>query len=357
MSLCSGYVLSAVLFSAAELKLFDHLGGPLSEAPVRAGLPLAELARTTLTRPEALSRLLVMLGNLGLVQRGRDGLYHNTSLSERRLRTDRPGSLHPVLLHHQHLGYPLLEGVTEALRTGRAQTHRLRFLSDADRAAQTRTPRDCYSLLLAYPNEYRIFLQMMDATSAGVGELISKQVGFADISTLVDVGGGGGQIHRELLQQNPRLTVLMLDLEPACRYAAEQAARAGLSSRVRFVHGSMFDAGAPPPIEGADAVLLAGVLADWELQEQRAIVLSAKRMLRPGGCLLVSETLLNAERTGPMLPALLSIFMLLATRGDNLTAPETTTLLKECGFVDLEIHDNAACGMRDLIVARTPRSN
>jgi 2-polyprenyl-3-methyl-5-hydroxy-6-metoxy-1,4-benzoquinol methylase len=249
-----------------------------------------------------------------------------------------------------------LEGLTEALRTGQAQTHRLRFLSDADRAAQVHTPRDCYSLLLAYPDEYRLFLQMMDATSAGVGALISEQAGLAGVSTLVDVGGGGGQIHRELLQQNPQLSVLMLDLAPACLYAAEQAARTGLSSRVRFVHASMFDEDTPPPLQGADAVLLAGVLADWDLDEQRAIVRNCKRLLRPGGALLISETLFNAERQGPFLPALLSIFMLLATRGDNLTAKEATTLLQECGFVDVAVHDNSARGMRDLIVARTPHS-
>ena len=104
-----------------------------------------------------------------------------------------------------------------------------------------------------------------------------------------------------------------------------------------------FPAGTRDP---ADAVLLSAILADWGPEERARILANAAVLLRPGGLLLVSETLLDEDRTGPLLPALLSLVMLAAMPGDSFTFSELRTVLEEAGFSVLAHHSHREAGRR-----------
>jgi hypothetical protein len=108
-----------------------------------------------------------------------------------------------------------------------------------------------------------------------------------------------------------------------------------------------------PPLPPADAVLLSGVLGDFDAAGRRRLLAVARGLVKPRGTIIVSETLLDDDRRGPLLPALLALNMLLATRGgDNFTGGEIVAMLTEAGFVDANVHRNGDKGVRDLVVAR-----
>ena len=90
-------------------------------------------------------------------------------------------------------------------------------------------------------------------------------------------------------------------------------------------------------------------MADWAADERAIILRHAYSVLRPGGLLLISETLLDDDRRGPMKPAMLSLFMLIGMRGDQLSGPELLAELDAAGFTSPTIHRG---GQRDLVVAR-----
>jgi hypothetical protein len=99
----------------------------------------------------------------------------------------------------------------------------------------------------------------------------------------------------------------------------------------------------------AGAVLLSGVLADFPRSERRMILANARGVLSATGLILISETLLDDDGSGPPRAALISLVLLAAMRGDQLCARELREDLAESGFDDVAVHRIAP---RDLVVAR-----
>jgi 3-hydroxy-5-methyl-1-naphthoate 3-O-methyltransferase len=336
--LSCGFVLSSIFFTALELDLFEQLErGPGSSD---------QLAARMGTPQPSLERLLIALLALGLIKRDEAGVYSNSPLTLA-LTSRGPAGLAPALLEQKRHFYDLFSHLTEAVKSARPQIRYWPFLKKDE------PTEDCYSVLARYPEEYALFLQAMDHGSLGVGKRIAEQVDFSAIHRLIDLGGGGGQVVRELAEAVPHLSLVLFDLEEACRFARERIQASGLTGRVQCVPGSLLDdlRGA---LEPADAVLLSGVISDFDAEGRRRILENARALLRPGGRLLVSETLFNAERSGPLMPALLSLYMLVGTRGNNFSPAEIRLALEEAGFDTIELFSNQERGLRDLIVARRP---
>ncbi|XXF76122.1 methyltransferase [Myxococcaceae bacterium GXIMD 01537] len=333
-------LMAAVMDVALDLGVFEHLAaGPLDVGALaaRAGVS-AEGAR----------RLLTALVALGLVEQLEEGRFGNSPLAGAALTRDSADSIVPLLMHQRRHVNSLFAHLGEAVRSGRPQLGRWPF-ADPARAAE-----DPYAELARHPEEYALLMQAMDVSSRGVGQVLAGQVDFTDIHRLVDLGGGGGQMAIDLARAVPHLSIELIDTPPAHAYASERVRREGLDARIRCRSADVREdlRGA---VEPADAVLLSGVIGDFVPRERARILRQAASLLRPGGLLLISETLFHAERRGPLLPSLLSLFMLLSTGGDNFTPGEMEDLLRGAGLVEVRLFFNGERGVRDLAVGRRPR--
>ena len=96
--------------------------------------------------------------------------------------------------------------------------------------------------------------------------------------------------------------------------------------RVRPHAADLFD----PWGVGADVVLLARVLHDWNDDRAVAILRRAREALRPGGRLFVLEMLRSGDGVGG---ALCDLHLLVATGGRERSRDEMGALLDEAGFV------------------------
>jgi predicted O-methyltransferase YrrM len=334
------HVLSSAVFTAVELGVFEAL-----ESGARLGELVAQLAASE----RGLESLLVLLRSLGLVKREPDGTYRNESIASDMLTTGGSASLRSFILHQQRHVFPLLRHLSDAVRSGEPQTSSWTFGADTPDKANS------YTALLHDHAERTVFLEAMNIAAAGVGQAIARAVDFGKIRTLADFGGGGGQIAVELAQVIPLLEVTIVDRPEACRYAEDVISANGLADRVRTV-ASDFLRPLPADVGTFDAVLLGGVLADWDAQQRTAILRNAWQSLEPDGLLLVSETLLDDDKAGPMLPAMLSLMMLVAMRGQNFTGPEVVAMLHEAGFTDISVTNNRHLRVRDLVVGKKPRA-
>jgi len=75
-------------------------------------------------------------------------------------------------------------------------------------------------------------------------------------------------------------------------------------------------------------------------------------VLKPGGVLLITETLLDDDGLGPLRAGVISVYVLLLTKGgDNYPASFWREELSESGFEVGRVYRNADKGMRDIIVA------
>jgi hypothetical protein len=143
----------------------------------------------------------------------------------------------------------------------------------------------------------------------------------------------------------------MIDVPLACAMAEREAASAGLAERFRATAADLTRP-LPAGIEPADVVLLSGMLADWSEERRSQLLANAAALLRPTGVLLVSETLLDEDRTGPPVSTVLSLVMLVALEGDSFTLSELRAILEAAGWVGIDHRPPRAPGGRDLIVAR-----
>ncbi|WP_437910994.1 aminotransferase class V-fold PLP-dependent enzyme [Sorangium sp. So ce327] len=328
-----GYALSASLFTAVELGVFDATaGGPAIAAALAARLDAA---------PAPLERLLELLAALGLLDRTEDG-YRATELARAALTVDGPASLVPVLSHQWKHFYALFAHLPASIRAGRPQASLWAFARGED---------DGYRAMANSAPELERFLAAMDRSSAGTGTELAARVDLTSSRRLVDLGGGGGAVALELAAALPELAITLVDLELACAYAERRIRGAGASERVRCIPGDARDAAWAREVGGADVVLLSAVLADWSADERALILSNVHAALDPGGRVVISETLLSDDVPGPVVPAMLSLCLLLASNGASLRPSELHALVAAAGFTDIELLPPGSNG-RSLLVAR-----
>ncbi|NUP06105.1 MAG: methyltransferase domain-containing protein [Polyangiaceae bacterium] len=326
-ALVSGYVPSMILFASIELGLFDHLDAPRSieDLSTRAGCTRDGMAR--------LCRALVCMGLL----RYEGDRIAPVEGARRLLASSSESSLAPIARHHQRQVAPVLNRLASAVRTGLPQHEAWPFASRP-------TASHPYGELERHADEYATFLEAMDRSSRGVGEAIAAFVSLE--GRLVDLGCGGGEVARGLLRASPRVTVESFDLAPACLFARRKSAALGFGGRHVVDVGDILRG---VPARDADAVLLSAILADFPPSERALILKNARACLKPGGLLLVSETLLDDDERGPAEAAILSVVLLTAMRGDQLSFPTLRREIEAAGFAEIVVHRGAP---RDLVVAR-----
>jgi hypothetical protein len=77
------------------------------------------------------------------------------------------------------------------------------------------------------------------------------------------------------------------------------------------------------------------ILHDWNEEHDAAILAKCYQALPSGGLIVISELLVDDEKTGPPPAALMSMNMLIETEGRNYTPSEYSAWLEDAGFKDV----------------------
>jgi len=331
-----GYTQSAILCTAVELGLFDELArvGSASAISVAEALHLS---------PVGVERLLDALAAIGVIDKNEDGHFALTAAAKETLTRDGEGSLVSTLMHHARHVAPLFSRLPDAVRTGAPQV--------ASGWPFSRGHANAYAALAAAPAELEISVAAQDQASVGEGEAIAAVAALGEVETLVDFGGGGGQVSIELARAFPKLRILLVDQPEVVAIAERNIAAAGLADRIFCIPGDIRSGVVLP--DSIDCVLLSAVLSSFAPADQRRVLAAVRDMSDPGTRLLVSERLLDDHRAGPPAAALSSLEMLLVFGGGGLTREDLDELLRATGFGIEAVHALAARGgRRDLVVAR-----
>jgi len=291
---------SKVLFTAVRLGIFDRL----EAAPQTA----AQLARDLQLNLGALNRLLDACRPLELLTRDGD-LYCNTPAASRALVTASPDSLVGYILHSDRSLYPLWGKLEDAVREG------------SNRWAQVFGDRaSLFDHYFRDPVAMRSFLTGMH----GAGQLTSDRVVRAfDLSKfkhLVDLGGATGHLAIAACRAYPTLRATVLDLPSVEPYAREFISQSGVAD---------FFADDLPP---SDLYSLGRILHDWD--DARIASLLPKIQ----SSLLITEVLVDEDRSGPLYALLQDLNMLVCTDGKERTASEYEQLLTAAGFANFQFH-------------------
>jgi SAM-dependent methyltransferase len=337
-SIVNGYMLSAVLFSAVRLRIFDTIKiGYCSSL---------ELSKHLNLNVNAVERLLNALAHLRFLDRRDDDKYFLTRISAERLVANSSRSLVAAIMHHCNHAYLPFHFLDRSIATGKPYAGANDSRSNMD--------KDLYDNLSIDLEEYSIFLSAMNTFSKGVGDRIAKLIDFTNVEMLYDVGGGGGQVALELLRNFKDLKIVLFDRKESINFVSRDA-DFSLLQRLDLVEANILKGISSDVASSADIVLLSAVLGDWDFAHRSHILKSAWNLVKPGGRLVISETILDDDKSGSGGACLLSLYVLVLTQGgDNLTSEEWISFLKSNSIDDIEIIHDAKNGFRDLIVCRKP---
>jgi hypothetical protein len=329
MQIATGFWAFKTLAAAHELDLFTRLAGGVETSA-------QELASELGIEHRPAEMLLTGCASLGLLERGDQG-YRNTELSEQFLVRGTRYAFGGLVTMFDRRLYPGWGKLTDAIRTNRPTTW------DPERERSMFERED--------PAVLETFWEAMHSLSAFTARTLGDAIELDAATRLLDVGGGSGAFAIELCRRYPSLRATVFDLPHVIGIAADKIADADLRDRVA-VQGGDFFADALPP--GHDVHVYSMIMHDWNEQHDRLLLRKSFDALPSGGTIVISELLVDDDKSGPAPAALMSLNMLIEAEGRNYTASEYTDWLKDAGFVDPRTVRFEAPGANGAVVARKP---
>ena len=117
---------------------------------------------------------------------------------------------------------------------------------------------------------------------------------FSGISTLMDVGGGLGELMCAILREYPSMRGVVFDLPHCAEGAKKTISDAGLADRCEFIAGSFFES-VPT---GADAIIMKSIIHDWNDERCVGILQNCHRALPPAARLMLIDKVIP-EKLAP----------------------------------------------------------
>jgi hypothetical protein len=294
-----------------------------------------ELAARLSVVPRSLGIHLGLLAALGFLER-HEGRWRATAATRTWMDPEADGYVGP-LLHRFRPAQPLHAQLLATLRPEvRAEAHQ----SAAAEWERGEMP----------PELARSITAFMNAHSRAAAKAVGAQQLFADVRSLLDVGGGSAVFCIEIAKAQPSLRATVMEITAVCAEADHYIAAAGLSSRVRTQPVNMFTQAWPT---GHDTHFLSNILHDWSDATCRMLVKKSFEALPSGGRIVLHEMLMNEDGCGPLPTAAFALLMLLGTRGRQYSLPELRGFLEPAGFTAVEAFSTGG-GYYSLVVARKP---
>jgi hypothetical protein len=177
----------------------------------------------------------------------------------------------------------------------------------------------------------RTFTAAMHSQSIAPAMVWPKSIDLSGHKMMLDVAGGSGAHSIGALTQWPKLSATVFEMAPVSGFVSEYAEKYHLSDRLSAATGDMWTDAYPP----ADLHFYSQVYHDWPPEKCRLLTERSFAALPSGGRLIIHELLLDSDKSGPLLPTLMAMVMLLWTEGRQYSGLELTDLLESVGFVQV----------------------
>lgn len=292
--------------TAARLQIADHLGDK--------SMSIDALADSVGAHPRALYRLMRALSDEGIFHQDSYGNWSNTPASHS-LRKDADPSVRDIVRYFTdpwHIkGWQNLE---YSIRTGR-QAAEFCFGKSLWEYFETDSPE-----------EEAVFQGGMTNMSMMQAPAIAASYDFRGINTLVDVAGGRGYLLATVMQQNPHLRGVLIDL-PHVIDSAQNGPLAPMKHRASMHVLDMFR----DPLPAADAYMMKFICHDWSDDDNEVMLRNVLNSGGPNSRLLVIDQVIP-DRGPARMAKLIDLEMLLFTTGQERTESEWHNLFRRSGW-------------------------
>jgi hypothetical protein len=330
IELIGGYMAAHSLALAAELTIADYI-----KDGVRTS---ADLADATGSHEPSLLRLLRTLVAVGVTTEPEPGRFGLTDVGAQ-LRSDSPDSLYAFTRFFTNPSlFTAWQQVGHTIKTGESAFDHVHG-------------KNIYAYLAEHPELSALFNVAMGQESRISAGQVASGYDFADVKTVVDVGGGDGTLLAAVLGAHPHLNGVVFDSPSGVAEAGDVLANAGVADRCEVVAGDFFEA---VPSDG-DLYVIKSVFQDWDDESAKAILRTCRACMPETATLvIVGSVLPDLATTTEKVMFYTDVNMLVTAGGRERTEGQFRELLEESGFTVRSVASGAAGPLS--LIETTPAS-
>ena len=310
-AMIGGYCLSQAVYVAAKLGIAERLH---RDGPQDAG----QLARAVGAHASSLHRLMRTLASLGILTQDDAGRFALTELGHL-LRPDAANSLWAMAMTVGETHYPAFAELHRCVKSGECGFDAAFGVSFFEHFK--------YNEQAA-----QYFDRAMAQTRAQATADVLDTCDFSEVRTVVDVGGGTGDLLTKVLAKYPAMRGVLFDLPHVVEKARERLDQDKRHDRLTMLGGDFF-CGVPPH---RDLYVLRHILHDWDDDRSLRILTNCRRAMKPGTRLLLVESIVHPGNE-PSPAKVLDLVMLAMTGGMERTESQYRELLSAAGFTITQI--------------------
>jgi hypothetical protein len=339
----TGFWVSKALMTAVELEVFTKLAG--KSVNMQQLQKILEMEN----RPaKVFSTALISLGLLSKVERrrrSRNGnimaandkqteeqndfyyYYSNSHLADTFLVKGKPGYMGDIISMFDKRLYKSWDKLNQSLKTNKPIVQE----EGGDAESIWNQAKSNQAI-----EQMKKFTHAMHGLSIGPAMALTKVFDFSTYNKMMDIGGGSGVYSIQVVKENLNMHAVVLDVNAVCQVANGYIERFNLQDKIQTQPLDFFKEDLP---EGCDLALLSHILHDHSEEKGRLLLKKIYDSLLTGkkGAVIISEWLLNDEKTGPQASALMGLNMIVETTGGrNYSFVEISEMLKGAGFNDIE---------------------
>ena len=299
-----------VLITSIDLEVFTHIAHGKHTAK--------EIAAAAEANAGATKRLLdALVGLEYLTKEGEN--YSLTPVANFLVKGNEPYI--GAFAYESKLNWEAWSHLTEVVKTGRPVT-----AVDSEVGG-----RDFFPKLVA-----AIFPMSFGAASAVVASFTPEERG--RIKDILDVAAGAAPWSLPFAKQIPEARVTVIDYPEVTPVAREYTTKFGVADRYDYIEGNLRDIDFGK--DRYDLITLGHIIHSEGAEWGEKLIQKSYEALRPGGTLLIAEMIPNDERTGPALPLVFGLNMLIhSEQGDVFTMKEYNEWLTKAGFKNMRTVD------------------
>jgi O-methyltransferase/methyltransferase family protein len=298
-----GNQLQQAIYVAARLGIADLLReGPAS---------VEELAQQAEADSASLRRLLRALAGFGIFAEDDDGRFSLTPLAEP-LQSGTPQSVASFALWSGGVSYQAFGGLYESVRSGTP-------------AFESLFGMEFFEYLGRHPESGSVFDEMMARHTAPIARAISAY-DWSGVKTVVDVGGGGGDVLAAVLREHPGLRGVLVDHPRTLERARRTFEHAGVGDRATAVAGTILEG-----VPAGDVYVLKSVLHGLSDENARQVLSNCRKAMHADGRVLAVEFIVPPGNT-PSPARLMDLLMLVGCHGRERSEEEFRTVFADAGF-------------------------
>jgi ubiquinone/menaquinone biosynthesis C-methylase UbiE len=307
---------SRILLSAFELKIFTVLD--------RHMMTSEEVSKKINAETRATERLLNALCAISILKKVH-GKFYNTDLSSKYLVEGKPEFM-GNLYHTNHLWHTWSR-LTESVMKGSS------FKGD-----QNKKENDDW---------VEAFISAMHYRGVNQGKILAMMIDLTNVKRVLDVGGGSAAFSMEIVKKNPAIKAVVLDLPHVIPLTKKYVGETGLQEKFEFMEGDYLNIDFE---KGYDLILLSAIVHINSYEQNRMLIKKCADALNKNGMIIISDFIMNDNRTQPYHGALFSINMLVGTtNGDTYTEQEMREWFESAELSKIE-RKNTSFGT-DLMIA------